>query len=84
MALGPGIVGGHFTPFVDTSVYVQASVQVTVPIAEAGAVGKLTLLKDELELAASASLVRRALWRASIVRISDMRSSTSKTRKRSS
>ncbi len=57
MALGPGIVGGHITPFIDTQVYVQAKVQITIPIAEAGAEGKLTLLKDELELTASASLV---------------------------
>ena len=57
VALGPGIVGGHVTPFVDTQVYVQCSIQGPLDIAEAGAEGKLTLLKDELELAASASLV---------------------------
>ena len=57
MALGPGIVGGHVTPFVHTEVYVQASLKLAVPVAEAGAQGKLTLLNDELELTASASLV---------------------------
>lgn len=57
MAMGPGIVGGHVTPFVQAEVYVQASLKLTVPIAEVGAEGRLTLLKDELELAASASLV---------------------------
>src|SRR5207302_524221 len=57
MGLGPGIVGGHVTPFVDTKVYVQVSVQAPLDIADAGVEGTMTLLKDELELAASASLV---------------------------
>ncbi len=54
-SIGPGIVGAHVTPYVRTGVYVQASVNVI--IAEAGAIGKLTLLNDSLELTGSVALV---------------------------
>ena len=55
VSMGPGIVGAHLSPYVRTAVYVQASVNVI--IAEAGAIGKLTLLNDTLELTGSLALV---------------------------
>jgi hypothetical protein len=55
VSIGPGIVSAHVTPYEHTAVYVQASVNVL--IAEAGAIGKLTLINDDLALEGSVALV---------------------------
>jgi hypothetical protein len=55
VSIGPGIVSAHLTPYERTSVYVQASVNAL--IAEAGAIGKITLLEDDLELTGSVTLM---------------------------
>ncbi len=55
VSVGPGIVSAHVTPYERTAVYVQCSVNALV--AEAGAIGKLTLINDDLELTGSVALV---------------------------
>ena len=55
--LAPGALGAHLTPFVKATTYVQAAVELAVPVAEAGARGELTLVEDEMQIAGHATLI---------------------------
>ena len=56
-ALAPGALGAHVTPFVKATSYVQAAINLAIPVAEAGARGELVLIEDELQLEAHATLI---------------------------